>query len=629
PLEPSSKVTFSPSSPPTATPTNNDEFDQLISHDEWLKNIKNHNVIVGGTDTHSSNLLESSSINHTINTNVDQILQDILNKQTTGGVKNTNCLDLYKEAGMITKDKFDRQLLTDELENRLDLSSMSEKDFTKWTYTKLVESKVITQMIDTILDKFRSEQERLTSKLIKQHELQWCIMVDNSGSMSVHRTFIFGTLVVIMEVLRKLETKFAVARFGGRTNQKILKNLNDHFTYATGLARITQKVFPIRTSTVSTSNTTVHKMVIILTDGLTQERDNETYSLTISKYDIKLGFMFIEDKNSNSSTMLLEALKRQSKHSKIASDSISNLPLQIAQLMNTMLENCLQGIQDKNDLPTTIIKQTINIEIPIDSKSLSKLIYKQQQHQNADENKKPKITKNVTSYTVSQPNSMVSKLINVKHLLNQYLSRNNSYTNLSLAAGELRKYYQELSTTSDIQTHITHAEELWHTEETRLSNSIDDLMSVSSDVVFAFNKFTRRRAALRGSSLYLPGLIKAMTSEWSYKKIFSSELAGGKRDHALCLVLDISVSMFGNMGECLFETLIIFIGALKKLGLDNYSIVLFGKKVTIIKTHEQTFDIYVIYTLLQQIKFDQENDSKDAFGSEVAIDLLTNCATRG
>ncbi|CAF1153394.1 unnamed protein product [Didymodactylos carnosus] len=370
-------------------------------------------------------------------------------------------------------------------------------------------------------------------------------------------------------------------------------------------------------------------MVIILTDGLTQERDDGTYSSTISKYDIKLGFMFIEDKDSNSSTMLLEALKDQSKHSKITSDNISNLPLQMAQLMNAMLENCLQDIQDKNDLSTTIIKQTINIEIPIDSKSLPKLIYKQEQYQNNDEIKKPKITKNVTSYTVSQPNSMIPKLINVKHLLNQYLSRNNSYTNLSLAVRELRKYYQELSTTSDIQTHITRAEELWHTEETRLSNSINDLMSVFSDVVFPFNKFTHRRAALRGSSLYLPGLIKAITSEWSYKKIFSSKLAGGKRDHALCLVLDISVSMFGNMGECLFETLIIFIGALKKLGLDNYSIVLFGKKVTIIKTHEQTFDIYVIYTLLQQIKFDQENDSKDAFGSEVAIDLLTNCATRG
>ncbi|CAF5103271.1 unnamed protein product, partial [Rotaria sp. Silwood1] len=171
----------------------------------------------------------------------------------------------YKKADMITEERFKKQLDTKELENRLDLGSMSEKDFNKWIYTQLVESKVIMQMIDMILDKFRSEQERLTSKFTEQHELQWCIMIDNSGSMSLHRTFIFGTLVVIMEVLRKLEAKFAVARFGGRTNQKILKNLNDHFTYgdgefvlealtfdegtypSTGLARIPQKLFPTQT----------------------------------------------------------------------------------------------------------------------------------------------------------------------------------------------------------------------------------------------------------------------------------------------------------------------------------------------------------------------------------------------
>ncbi|CAF5062517.1 unnamed protein product, partial [Rotaria sp. Silwood1] len=422
---------------------------------------------------------------------------------------------------MITEERFKKQLDTKELENRLDLGSMSEKDFNKWIYTQLVESKVIMQMIDMILDKFRSEQERLTSKFTEQHELQWCIMIDNSGSMSLHRTFIFGTLVVIMEVLRKLEAKFAVARFGGRTNQKILKNLNDHFTYgdgefvlealtfdegtypATGLARIAQKIFPTQTSTSSTSDVTIHKIVIILTDGLTQERDNQTYSLTINKHDIKLGFMFIEDKNSNSSTMLLDALKNQSKHSKITSDNISNLPLQMAQLMNTMLEHCLNGTQDRNDSPTEITKQTVNIEQLIDPKSVPKLIYKQKQDQSDGENKRSEKTTNFISYTVSQPNSMIPKINNIKHLLTQYLSRSNPYTNLSIASDDLRKYYQQLSTeNSDVKNHITQAEQLWHKEETRLTSSIDDLVSAFSDVVFPLNKFTRRRAALRCSSLY-------------------------------------------------------------------------------------------------------------------------------
>ncbi|CAF5224704.1 unnamed protein product, partial [Rotaria magnacalcarata] len=66
-----------------------------------------------------------------------------------------------------------------------------------------------------------------------------------------------------MELLRKLESKFAGARFGTRTNQKILKNLDDLFTNqdgqyvlealtfddgtypATGLTRIANKIFPV------------------------------------------------------------------------------------------------------------------------------------------------------------------------------------------------------------------------------------------------------------------------------------------------------------------------------------------------------------------------------------------------
>ncbi|CAF3997375.1 unnamed protein product, partial [Rotaria sp. Silwood1] len=114
--------------------------------------------------------------------------------------------------------------------------------------------------------------------------------------------------------------------------------------------------------------------------------------------------MFIEDKNSNSSTMLLDALKNQSKHSKITSDNISNLPLQMAQLMNTMLEHCLNGTQDRNDSPPEITKQTVNIEQLIDPKSVPKLIYKQKQDQSDGENKRSEKTTNFISYTVSQPN---------------------------------------------------------------------------------------------------------------------------------------------------------------------------------------------------------------------------------
>ncbi|CAF1685469.1 unnamed protein product, partial [Rotaria magnacalcarata] len=119
--------------------------------------------------------------------------------------------------------------------------------------------------------------------------------------MSLHRNSIYEALVIIMELLRKLESKFAVARFGARTNQKISKNLDDLFTNqdgqyvlealtfdegtypATGLARIANKIFPVE-ETQRSSKSIIHRLVLMITDGLTQECDDKT----IRKQSIKI-----------------------------------------------------------------------------------------------------------------------------------------------------------------------------------------------------------------------------------------------------------------------------------------------------------------------------------------------------
>ena len=172
-------------------------------------------------------------------------------------------------------------------------------------------------------------------------------------------------------------------------------------------------------------------------------------------------------------------------------------------------------------------------------------------------------------------------------------------------------------------------EKKWISDEYRLTDLIDDLSSVLGDFVFPLNKFTRRRAALRGSSLYLPGLIKAMTTEWNYKKIFSAKLAGGKRDHALCFVFDVSTSMFGTLSIGMLDAIVGLIAALRKLHLDNFGVVVFGRTVRLIKTNEQAWDTLCIYTLMQELRFDRDDDTKDADAIEAAIDLLEHCSTRG
>ena len=210
--------------------------------------------------------------------------------------------------------------------------------------------------------------------------------------------------------------------------------------------------------------------------------------------------------------------------------------------------------------------------------------------------------------------------------LASYLSRSTEYTDYASQAVEnLRQYYQSFQQKSSIQEF----EKVWVATESNFSGLIDDLSNVLGDIVFPYNKYTRRRAALRGSSLYLPGVIKAMTSEWSYKKIFSAKLAGGKRDHAICFVLDISTSMYGTLSVGLMNAIVSFMGALRKLEMVNVGIVVFGHEVHLIKTNEQSWDATCIFTLIQALRFDQQDDTRDADAIEVAIDLLDQSRTRG
>ncbi|CAF3438283.1 unnamed protein product, partial [Rotaria sp. Silwood2] len=502
----------------------------------------------------------------------------------------------------------------------------------QWTYSKLIDSKAIALMIDTLLEQFRTKWEAFLSNRTSELEIHWCIMIDNSGSMNPRRNMIYESLVILMELLRKMEFKFSVARFGGRTNQKILKDMNQHIftnkdgqfileaitfdegTYpATGLKRIVNKVF-----SSSKSESVAHRVVLMITDGLTDERDTSNFSSTITPYDIKLGIMLIESIETSANDPFLEALSSLTKSRILPANDKKNLSIKIAELMNDMLEVCANTKEN----PTTIpIQASIKIGIPtLDPQGPTKIAWVDDK-----ENSTYQSTRRY-DYKISQPNRSIPKLDRIeKEKIDAYLLSGNTNTNsLTEITKSLREFYQKFPI-----DHARNDEQSWDADERRLTGLIDELTTVLGDVVFPINKFTRRRAALRGSSLYLPGLIKAMTSEWTYKKIFSAKLAGGKRNHAACIILDVSTSMFGHLGRGLQETLIALIGAFQKLSLENYGILVFGSEIRLIKTNEQPWDAACKMVLSQQIRFDQDNDTKDAETLELAIDLLINSGTRG
>ncbi|CAF3956268.1 unnamed protein product, partial [Rotaria magnacalcarata] len=341
-------------------------LDRPMNGSDWLKEMKNDDALsikdTPGTNTGNSRKPTTFTKFDTSQDNKINRIQPLVNNllptgfdiQTTAGIGTTSTtydsleadmenmdaanikLDLTesalrehmkKQAEIIEQYRKSNSKTTDNKSHET-LQDRGKLEFNKkiehWTYQKLVQSKTIAWIIDTMLEEFQKRWEQLLNNRVNQLEVRWCIMIDNSGSMSLHRNLIYESLVILMELLRKMEFKFSVARFGGRTNQKILKDIDQLFTDqdgqfileaisldegtypATGLARIADKIFP-----VTTSEPNAHQFVLMITDGLTQEREEKSFSTTINKNKINLGIMFIEsiEHSSNDETKDAQALE--------------------------------------------------------------------------------------------------------------------------------------------------------------------------------------------------------------------------------------------------------------------------------------------------------------------------------
>ena len=178
-------------------------------------------------------------------------------------------------------------------------------------------------------------------------------------------------------------------------------------------------------------------------------------------------------------------------------------------------------------------------------------------------------------------------------------------------------------------TEFEKAFQIWSIVEKKLSKQIDSYQEVFEENIFSNNKFTRKRGDTKGSALYLPGLIKAVVSDFTYTKIFSSKTAGGCKSYNIVIGLDISYSMDGHLKECAIESLVCFICALLRIGIENFALILFGKVVKLIKLQNQSWAKAVIHTLLTSLESDQENMTADADAIKASIEIFKSSLNNG
>jgi hypothetical protein len=85
----------------------------------------------------------------------------------------------------------------------------------------------------------------------------------------------------------------------------------------------------------------------------------------------------------------------------------------------------------------------------------------------------------------------------------------------------------------------------------------------TSSMSWSISRSRERRRRVVRCCLYLPGLIRAVSSEWQYKKFMSKICAGGKRQYSVSIVLDLSFSLSGYLETFMIESVLTLIASLE------------------------------------------------------------------
>lgn len=179
-------------------------------------------------------------------------------------------------------------------------------------------------------------------------------------------------------------------------------------------------------------------------------------------------------------------------------------------------------------------------------------------------------------------------------------------------------------------TEVQAAQAEWERALQKLAPQVERMGEVLQTAVLPPNKRSRTRAALRGPSLHMGGLIKAVATDFDYKKIFAQRCRGSKRKYGVAIVLDTSLSMHGQRAHCAMDALVTLVGALTQhLGCDSFALLTFGQGVRLMKGPDDPWDGAAMLALLSQLHFDVEASSQDAAAVDAAVTLLLNSGTGG
>ncbi|GMH42187.1 hypothetical protein BSKO_10106 [Bryopsis sp. KO-2023] len=550
-------------------------------------------------------------------------------------LKKCDFLKMYKDKRVLRRDNAPTPI-EDPLQ--MDLSDRHEK----WTYQLLVESKPLMKYCRMVLNDFRSQQEQFYQKTSENHIFEWCLLVDNSGSMITKANQAAEALVLAIETLRRLECPFAIARFGGKKSQRMLKTFGqtfsnglgqqilESFSYdeathpASGFANVAAKVWP---HPINENEKGIrHRVMLMMVDGLTQEKDPADYTEITKEREVDLVVLNLKDGMQESIMQDIERLwgSVASCYEVLDVEFVEELPILLAGLIIKQFDQMLKGATEPQERGGKIFQPPISPPTPAKKidvgilNSVGRLSYSKGKEEGAGG------IQQLSMFQVGDGSEEIPFLDQAKSL--PRAEKDDSL--VEVAIDKTHDFYSAVDSDEAFLGVMKEAQSKWGEAAGRVAGQIDSMVEALEECL-PVNVYTRNKASERGTSLHLQGLIKAVTTKFNYKKYFSAKKSGGKRQYAVTIVVDISMSMGGHLAQCSVEALVMFVEGLLSMDIENFTVLLFGSSMYVVKLPDTPWDGASIAALLSNLRHDREYASLDADAIECALSLFQATNPKG
>ncbi|CAM9111425.1 unnamed protein product [Ectocarpus sp. 13 AM-2016] len=497
--------------------------------------------------------------------------------------------------------------------------------------------------------------------------IEWTIVIDNSGSMVRVADECLQTVVILIEALRRLECRFAVATLGDANRTRILKSLAGHFnmsvgeqiiagfTYdesshiATGVAAVADHVFARSRGDAEPHE---RRVMILVTDGLSQELAEKNFGDIRQKHDMELAVLHTQYGGGTYNAQYAKMLRTITNGLYFPVTLSANVPSTDQENENTVVSIVLSKMvvqvlgyilkpgyvhtrQPQIDGSADIERSGNNVRRPTVEDLQEELTHGIYPLRVACTDIRRALTEGSATrpadmYKSSSPEASITMIEKLEGLLGtQDIPRRNR----SHSAGN--NVFQDIAP-SDIVANITEVTgqmgqkeqakcgevmRSWNKAAQGLQDVTRSIVSVLEDHILPHNKFTRRQAAFKGSQLHLPALIKAVATDFNYQKFFSTRTAGGQREYGIVLALDISQSMDGHLLSSALEAFVVLVQGFNEVDVD-FTVILFGENVQVIKVEGQQWDAACVLSLLCRLNTMKQNCTRDAEAIGLAKHLL-------